>query len=74
MAQKTSVASVELPPPKKWYQSRTIWFAVLTVVAGIVDWIATQQAAGVAITAVGVINFALRLITAQAIKNSPADQ
>ena len=52
---------------KKWYKSKTIWMAVLTVLLGVGEFIQGQQTTGAAITLVGVANVLLRLVTAQAV-------
>lgn len=54
---------------KKWYNSRTIWFAVLTGVLGVVMAFQTQYPdIGIFSVLVGVINTILRMQTTTQIK------
>jgi len=49
---------------KKWYNSRTIWFSVLTALVGILTVLNAQfPTEGWMITVVGVINVLLRIDT-----------
>lgn len=54
---------------KKWYYSRTIWVAVITAILGVLT-VVNQEIPdqGWIITAIGLINFALRLDTTHTIK------
>lgn len=54
---------------KKWYQSKTLLFAVLTGIVGILTVLSTQfPTEGWMITLIGFINFLLRLNTNTEIK------
>jgi len=49
---------------KKWYNSRTIWFSVLTALVGILTVLNAQfPTEGWMITVIGVINVLLRIDT-----------
>ncbi|MGV9206385.1 MAG: hypothetical protein ACOC44_20455 [Promethearchaeia archaeon] len=48
---------------KKFWKSKTLWTNFFIVVGGISTYISGQLEAGATITAVGVINTALRIIT-----------
>lgn len=54
--------------PKKWYQSKTLWIAVITVGLGLLEFVQGQLEMGITLTAIGLINTALRLVTKEAIK------
>lgn len=54
---------------KKWYLSKTIWFAVLTAIVGILtSFNVVYPEAGWLVTIIGVINMFLRLNTESGIK------
>lgn len=54
---------------KKWYYSRTIWVAIITAVIGVLTVIGQEiPDAGWIVTAIGILNFALRLDTTKVIK------
>ena len=54
---------------KKWYLSKTLWFAIGTALVGVMTALATQfPTEGWIITMIGVINFFLRLATNSEIK------
>jgi hypothetical protein len=54
---------------KKWYSSRTIWFAIITGIAGVITAFATQfPEVGWLITLASMANVVLRLVTTQEIK------
>jgi hypothetical protein len=55
-------------PTKKWYQSKTLWLSATTVAIGILSFVQGQIETGATITAIGILNAALRIITTQAIK------
>lgn len=48
---------------KKWWKSKTLWANTIIVIIGVLSWIRGQIDAGVAITAFGILNAALRVIT-----------
>jgi hypothetical protein len=49
---------------KKWYLSRTLWFAVGTAIAGIMTALASEfPSQGWMLTIVGIVNFLLRANT-----------
>lgn len=48
---------------KQWYKSKTLWIGILTILIGIITAIAEQLTAGLTITALGVLNIILRVIT-----------
>lgn len=58
--------------PKKWYTSKTIQFAVLTAIAGILTAVTAEypelRESGIFLTITGVVNFMLRFITDQPIQ------
>ena len=53
---------------KPWWTSRTVWIAVLTILGGMITALAGELQAGGAITAIGIMNIILRVITTTAIK------
>lgn len=53
---------------KKWYKSRTLWVNGLLVVAGVAAAIADNLATGGTLTAIGIINIILRIVTKTAVK------
>ena len=59
---------------KKWYESKTIWFSILTVLIalaglfGFADFHPSAQLLEFITLLVGVVNFILRLVTKQAIR------
>ena len=53
---------------KKWYQSKTIWFNVLMVIAAILTDVATQLQTGGLLTVSAVGNIILRAVTKTGIK------
>ncbi len=54
---------------KNWYQSKTIWFAILTGAVGIVTSFSTQYPdVGWLVTIGSVINVILRLVTSEPIQ------
>lgn len=62
-------------PGKPWWQSKTLWIAVLQIVAGVLgailgqEWIAGHpQATSVIVVIVGVLNAVLRSITSKPLK------
>ena len=60
---------------KPWYESKTIWVNVLTLVAVIIasvsNWPELQQYGAQLATALAVVNVCLRLITHEGITNDP---
>ena len=48
---------------KKWYESKTIWTNVLAIVGGVLIALSGELAAGGTLTALGVINTVLRVVT-----------
>ena len=58
---------------KPWYQSKTIWAAVITAVAGVAlafvtEGVVSEQVAGGILIAVGVLNTVLRMITTETLR------
>lgn len=53
---------------KKIWQSKTFWINIAVIFAGITAALAEMELAGVALTGVGALNVALRVITTQAVK------
>lgn len=53
---------------KQWYQSKTIWLAIITGAIGIVTAFHTQfPMVGAFITATSILNMALRFVTSEPI-------
>jgi len=48
---------------KKWYESKTIWANALAIVAGVLLTLSGELAAGGSLTALGVVNAVLRVVT-----------
>lgn len=48
---------------KPFWQSKTLWVALLTIIGGIITAVAGELQAGGAITLIGVVNIILRVIT-----------
>ena len=58
---------------KPWYQSRTLWAALLTGIVGIAtvvvgEGLVSVQAAGGIMVAVGLLNSVLRMLTSEELK------
>ena len=53
---------------KKWYKSKTIIANIIIVVIGVLSWVQGQVDAGIAITAFGILNAALRTVTKEKIQ------
>lgn len=53
---------------KKWYQSKTMLINISMIIIGVISWSQGQINAGVSITALGVLNAALRTITKEKIQ------
>ena len=58
---------------KPWYQSRTLWAAVLTGIAGVAmtvvgEGMVTEQVAGGILIGVGLLNAVLRMITTESLR------
>jgi len=58
---------------KPWYQSRTIWAAVITAVAGVAlslvsEGVVSEQVAGGILIGVGLLNTVLRMITTESLR------
>ena len=58
---------------KLWYQSRTLWAAVITGIAGVAmtvvgEGLVTEQVAGGILIAVGLLNAVLRMITTESLR------
>lgn len=50
--------------PKPWYQSKTLWFAVLTGLSGIIAALESQfPTAGILVSIASVVNIILRFAT-----------
>ena len=60
-------SNIEIMNTKKWYDSKTLWVNALIVVGGVLTAVAGQLAAGETITALGLLNIVLRLLTNQQI-------
>lgn len=60
--------------PKKWYTSKTVWLAVLTIIAGVLDvlqaWLVQGDfsASGVVMLVSGSVGVLLRFLTTQPIE------
>ena len=52
---------------KNWYKSKAIWIGVLEVVGGTIAVIAGMVKEGAPVTAAGVIQIIIRLVTKEAI-------
>lgn len=52
---------------KKWYKSKSIWIGLLEVIGGTVAIVAGMAKEGTPVTAAGVIQIVLRLITRESI-------
>ena len=48
---------------KKWYESKTLWMNLIVILIGVLQWVSGEISAGVAITALGLLNAVLRTIT-----------
>lgn len=63
--------------PKIWYKSKTLWFAVLTIAAGVglqlADLHALENVKPYILIGVGAINMALRFVTTQPVIGSAND-
>lgn len=63
---------------KPWYESKTIWVNVLTlvgvVITSVTAWPELQQYGAQLATALAVVNVLLRLITSEGITNATQDQ
>lgn len=53
---------------KPFWKSKTLWFSVLTVIAGVSTWAAGQVEAGLPLTLIGLMNAVLRAVTKTQIK------
>jgi len=58
---------------KPWYQSKTLWAAVITGVAGVAmtvvgEGLVTEQIAGGILIGVGLLNTVLRMITTEPLR------
>ena len=58
---------------KPWYQSKTIWAAVITAVAGVAlafvtEGVVNEQVAGGILIGVGLLNTVLRMITTETLR------
>ena len=58
---------------KPWYQSKTLWAAVITGIAGVAmavvgEGMVNEQVAGGILIAVGLLNSILRMITTEPLK------
>lgn len=54
---------------KEWYRSKTLWLAIGTAIVGVLTALSTQfPAEGWLMTAIGIMNFVLRLGTNSEIK------
>ena len=52
---------------KQWYQSKTMWVAILTGIAGVLTVFAGNSETGGMVTALGLVNMLLRLVTSEPI-------
>ena len=63
---------------KPWYESKTIWVNVLTlvgvVISSVTAWPELQQYGAQLATALAIVNVLLRLITSEGITNATQDQ
>jgi len=60
---------------KPWYQSKTLWVAVITGIIGVAtvvtgEGMVNEQVAGGILVAVGLLNAILRMITTQSLRLS----
>ena len=53
---------------KKWYTSKTLWTNIIAIAGGLGAWATTGDSTPLAVSGLGVLNFALRLITKQGIE------
>jgi uncharacterized membrane protein len=58
---------------KPWYQSKTLWAAVITGIAGVAmtlvgEGMVSEQVAGGILIAVGLLNSILRMLTSEPLK------
>ena len=58
---------------KPWYQSRTLWAAVITGIAGVAmtvvgEGMVSEQVAGGILVGVGLLNAVLRMITTESLR------
>ena len=58
---------------KPWYQSKTIWAAIITAVAGVAlslvsEGVVNEQVAGGILIGVGLLNTVLRMITTETLR------
>jgi hypothetical protein len=53
---------------KNWYQSKTVWIAILTIAVGILSFIQANPQIGVLATVIGSLNIILRFATTTSIK------
>lgn len=55
-------------PTKKWYSSKTIWVAIITIALGILTAVEANLTLGVVAIAKGVLDFLLRYTTTTTIE------
>lgn len=53
---------------KKWYKSKTLWVAILTIAMGVAEFVQGQMSSGATLSVIGIVNVFLRLVTAQTVK------
>ena len=53
---------------KLWFQSKTLWLGIISIIAGIVEVINGQVSTGASISFLGVANIVLRAITSDSIR------
>lgn len=56
-------ATVVVVEKKPWYKSKTLWTNITALVGGISAYATTGDPAALAIAGLGLVNFALRLVT-----------
>lgn len=54
-------------PIKPFYQSKTLWLATIVVAMGVLQYVQGQIESGAALSTIGVLFAALRLISTQAV-------
>jgi hypothetical protein len=64
-------------PPKPWWQSKTIWISVLTVIVGATEYLdlirVDEETKSLILAVIGIATILLRLLTSEPIRNSPKD-
>lgn len=57
------MVKINITEQKKWYESKTIWINILTIIGAIATGIVEMLSAGEAITLMAIANILLRFIT-----------